>query len=561
MLIVLLRDAANNVVSGTPVRFAADSGSVQVVSGTTGVNGTATALLTTPGDPTKRTITVTASTGNLRDTNTVQVVGTTLSVSGVTTLRQGFPTPLTILLRDSAGAAIANHDLSGITVSSLHGNAIGSLPTTTDANGQATVVITGNVAGTDDTITVNALGATGTHTLSVSAATFALTTEPPPPVTDMPLNTPQGIKIHWDEAGVPQVGRSITFFATRGNFAATLSCPSPTPAVCMTDANGDAIASISSNSAGPTVISAVAAGASGPTTQLSIDFIATMPTSLILQATLTSLAIDQQSVITAVLRDAQGNLVKDQTVRFSLEDVSGGQISLASAVTDSFGRASTVYTASAVPSANNGVSITATAVDSLGNPIRSTILLTVAQQALFVTLGTANNVRNLSSTQYALAYSVLVTDANGTPIANATVALNISPTQYQKSFCGAPTAICPNEDGVFDPNLKNGIRDLNPQDEDINGNQRLDPGNVAAVPTTVTTDATGFAFFDVVYAKEFGGDVAGVTVGVVEVELKARTVVVGSEGSSRALFFLPGECVILTTPPFGTGMNCTDNDF
>src|SRR5207245_885113 len=168
-------------------------------------------------------------------------------------------------------------DLSGITVSSLHGNAIGSLPTTTDANGQATVVITGNVAGTDDTITVNALGATGTHTLSVSAATFVLTTEPPPPVTDMPLNTPQGIKIHWDEAGVPQVGRSITFFATRGNFAATLSCPSPTPAVCMTDANGDAIASISSNSAGPTVISAVAAGASGPTTQLSIDFIATMP--------------------------------------------------------------------------------------------------------------------------------------------------------------------------------------------------------------------------------------------------------------------------------------------
>ena len=102
---------------------------------------------------------------------------------------------------------------------------------------------------------------------------------------------------------------------------------------------------------------------------------------------------------------------------------------------------------------------------------------------------------------------------------------------------------------------------VRPLERGINGNQRLDPGNVAAVPTTVTTDATGFAFFDVVYAKEFGGDVAGVTVGVVEVELKARTVVVGSEGSSRALFFLPGECVILTTPPFGTGMNCTDNDF
>jgi hypothetical protein len=78
---------------------------------------------------------------------------------------------------------------------------------------------------------------------------------------------------------------------------------------------------------------------------------------------------------------------------------------------------------------------------------------------------------------------------------------------------------------------------------------------------TVTTDATGFSFFDVVYAKEFGGDVAGLTIGVVEVELKARTVVVGSEGSSRALFFLPGTCIAPPLAPFGTGMNCNDNDF
>ena len=194
----------------------------------------------------------------------------------------------------------------------------------------------------------------------------------------------------------------------------------------MTDDKGDAIARISSKNAGPAVISATA-DQSGPSSQISIEFVATMPTSLILQATLTSLAVNQQSVITAVLRDAHNNLVKNQTVSFSLVDVSGGQISTASAVTDSFGQSSTVYTAGAVPSANNGVMITAT-VDTL----MDTITLTVAQQALFVVLGTANQVQDLSTTQYALPYSVLVTDANGSPIANTSVTLSIPPTQVSK---------------------------------------------------------------------------------------------------------------------------------
>jgi hypothetical protein len=541
-LTALVRDVANNAVSGVLVRFAADSGSLQVErSGTTEANGTAAALLTTLGDPTNRTITVTASIGNLSSTNMVQVEGTTLSVSGVTTIIRGSTTRLTILLRDSAGVGIQNR---AIRVRSAQGNTLSAPTVTTDANGQTTVDVTGNITGTDS-VTVDALGATATALLSVSASNFVLTTVPTP-VTEVPLNTPQSVKIHWDEAGVPQGGKTITFFATRGNFTATPTCPMIT--VCTTDANGDTIASIFSNNAGSAVISAVAAGASGPTSQISIEFISTAPTSLILQATLTSLAVNQQSVITAVVRDAQGNLVKDQTVSFSLTDVSGGRVSPASAVTDSLGRASTVYTAGAVPSANNGVVITAAAAGTPGDTIR----LTVAQQALFVVLGTANNVVAPSTTQYALAYSVLVTDANGTPIANATVALNISPTQYRKGSCGGPNLTCPSEDGIVNPILKNGILDPG---EDRNGNTFLDPGNVATVvPRSVTTDTSGFAFFDVVYAQEFAE--------LVQVELDARTVVVGSEESSQVRFFLPGACVVPPSPPFGLATNtCTDNDF
>src|SRR5207245_5799792 len=85
-LTALVRDAANNVVSGVPVSFTTDSGAIQVTSGTTVATGTATALLTTGGDPTNRTITVRAITGNLSSTNTVQVTGTTLTVSGASTV-------------------------------------------------------------------------------------------------------------------------------------------------------------------------------------------------------------------------------------------------------------------------------------------------------------------------------------------------------------------------------------------------------------------------------------------------------------------------------------------
>ena len=174
-LTALVRDAANNVVGGVQVRFAADSGSLQVVSGTTGANGTATALLTTLGDPTNRTINVTATTGNVSSTNTVQVQGTTLSVSGITTITRGSTTRLTILLRDSAGVGIQNR---AIRVSSALGNPLSAPTVTTDANGQATVDVTGNIAGTDS-ISVAAIGATATATLSISADNFVLTLPTP----------------------------------------------------------------------------------------------------------------------------------------------------------------------------------------------------------------------------------------------------------------------------------------------------------------------------------------------------------------------------------------------
>ena len=123
----------------------------------------------------------------------------------------------------------------------------------------------------------------------------------------------------------------------------------------------------------------------------------------------------QQSIITAIVQDVNGNLVKNQTVSFSLTDITGGNIFPASAVTDSFGRASTVYTSGAVPSAQNEMIITA----AVGAVAPKTGAADRRPAGLFVTLGTGNVILAPSNIQYALPYSVLVNDANGNPVANA----------------------------------------------------------------------------------------------------------------------------------------------
>lgn len=582
-LTALLRDPNNNFVADANVEFAASSGGILVTNGTTDASGTATALLSTAGDPTTRVITVTATAGTLSDTNTVNVTGNTVTLSGTTSLVLGESTTLSILLRDSSGTGVANKT---VTLSSSLGNTLSATTVTTDFNGQAKVTITASIAGSD-TIEASAIGTTGSTILTISPANFVFSA--PSANAEVNLGAVQTITVHWDEAGVPQANKNINFFATRG----VLSAPSAT-----TNASGNASVTISSTNAGPAVITAVATSPGGPSSQLSIEFVATTPASLVLQASRTTLSVntedssDQQSIVTAIVRDANGNLVKNQDVSFTLTDVSGGSIFPASAQTDSFGRASTVYTAGFASSAQDGVSILATVAG-----VNKTITLTVGQQALFVVLGTGNTIKPLSDTQYAKPYSVLVTDANGNPVEGALVEFNVYPTRYQKGFyvrvynadgdfvtwaksltinaasgfADDADRACDNEDvdrdgllnsedldldGILDPGEDvngNGTLDF---DGDINNNGVLDPGNIAAVPINLVTDESGFAFFDVVYAREFTW---------VEVQLEVRARVIGSEGASWATFYLQGLASDFNkedvAPPgavsaFGTAVTC-----
>ncbi len=78
-IVAIARDSNNLLMSGVPVSFLANSGGLEVTQGVTGSNGQAIAKLSTAGDGTPRTITVTANAGGLTSNVAVAVAPTSSS--------------------------------------------------------------------------------------------------------------------------------------------------------------------------------------------------------------------------------------------------------------------------------------------------------------------------------------------------------------------------------------------------------------------------------------------------------------------------------------------------
>ncbi|RKZ54826.1 MAG: hypothetical protein DRR08_25900 [Candidatus Parabeggiatoa sp. nov. 2] len=581
-LTAIVKNKANNLVEGAVVSFSATSGEIQPLTvegsslaGVTNESGQAQARLTTVGNADNRTITVKATvpttTGEIREASVeIEVTGTAIIVTGQDTIILGSTVNLGISLKDSAGNGVGGQTL---TVSSSLGNTIDNLSPVTNASGQANVELTANVAG-EDTITVSKPGVvSGELKINISDDNFTLTSFPDSGATEINLNTSQEFLVHWDKGkNIPQANKAINISSTRGSLNTNN---------VVTDTNGDARFTISANNSGPAVITATVAGG-GSSAQISVYFIAIEANTMTLQAAPVTIAVNtpdseaEQSEITAVLRDSKNNLVKGKRLDFSLEDVTGGRLFPSSAVTDSFGRASTVYFAGTSSSAANGVKVTATVVDTPS--VTASVRLTVAAKSLFVTLGTGNKIEIDGPTRYKYPYNVLVNDANGVAITDTDVVLSVLPLAFGKGYyfwdgtakfwrqVMTTSPACENEDTLSRDRGDdfNGI--LDNADEDRNSNGKLEPGNVATfdsggVLKTVETDANGFADFYIVYAKEYAN--------WVEVQLTATVTVTGSEGSGKRIFWIGGAAEDYTNEkvsppgnpsPFGVGNVIADTE-
>ena len=546
---VVVRDLNNVAVGGVTVIMSSDSGILTVIDPISDANGVVRAQINAGGDPSNRTITINADANGVVGSVAIDVLGTTLSLSGATSLAQFDFSPYTVVLTDAGGNGISGQVVD---ISSASGNSLAATSLTTDVGGQAQVVLEATAPG-PDTLTATALGISVTQDLTVSDDSFSLTA--PLSGDELLLNTPATVELTWSIAGVPQVGQTISFSATRGTLSTFTA---------VTDGAGVASVTISSNNAGAAVITAT--NSSGTTTGVQIEFVADVPDNISVQASPFTIGPGEQSAITAIVRDAANNLVKNEVVVFVLDDVTGGQLSVAQAVTDSQGRAATFYTASSTTSANNGVLVTASVQSNIA--INDSVTLTVAQRELFISIGTGNSIFEPNTAQYRVEFVVQVTDSQGNGVAGVDVQVGILSDVYYKGFwtydqlASAWVQIlragpCADEDVN-----RNGVLDFG---EDFNLSGRIEAGNIAAaVPQTgsngsFATDNGGFGIVDVFYAQDHARWV-GVTI-------EATTSVQGTEFAKSSSFILPinGDDVDdeNTVPPgvnspFGVSTNCGD---
>lgn len=592
-LSAIAKDDNNNLLENVAITFAASSGQIEVVDGITGPDGKASAILKTSNEPTNRIINVTASTAQFSDTVDVEVVGSSVQLTGSSSLAINDSNNFIVNVLDSDGVGIANTLVSLSTNGqSTTGNVAGiTIPAfvTTDFTGQASVAVVGTIGG-ENAIVASALGASITQTVSVQADSFLfssfgdgngtilnLTTQDLSAIPDVLLSNSAAIVLTWSRNGSPVVGANIDFTATRGDLG-TLSS--------ITDANGQVSTTLSSTNAGNSLVTF--SGVDGDialNNQLEFEFIAETASTIVAQAAPHSIGPNgQTSTISVVVKDVAGNLVKNKQIDFTLTDTNGGSIFPASAVTDSNGNASTVYTSNAV-SAQDGVSIVAVVRDT--PTVNDTVTLTVADRELFITLGTGNNIEEIDVTNYNKQFSVFVTDVDSTPVDSVELTVSAVPSSYYKgewirlfdvsgTFIRWGTAhdvvrddignVISFNDGGFecineDTNI-DGILDTG---EDTNGDGFLTPGNVVGALGNIVTDVQGRAIIDINYPQSNGS--------WANINLIVSAKVTGTESSTQTVFTIPTSAEdildedvapptssIGVNSPFGREANCSNTN-
>ena len=563
----VVKSASNVALQGVNVSFATSSGSLVAVTTVTDASGVVTARLSAGSNKSIRDITVTVTAGTVSGTNTVAVTDTKVTLSGNSSLKQGSQTGLyTIRAVDAANAAISG---ATFTVASSLSNGLSATQLQTDSAGNASFSYTPTNAG-EDTITVSGLGLVTTNTVSVSDVDFTVVS--PANNTLVTVGETKDVTVRYLVSGIGQADRPVTFTVTRGSIKCKDPCKKNVKGEVVTDENGQVTAELGSITAGPATVQAEISGVGS--VSLPIQFVAASPSSVVVQASPSTVQpnsagnTSNQTTIEAVVRDDNLNAVANATVYFTLEtDLSNGYLSAGGvAKTDINGRAKVQFIPGENSTANNGVVVKATASGVSGKTN-----LTVSGQALYITLAFGNSISSPDETSYSKKYSVYVTDVSGGAVVNQPVTLKVIPVEYYKGSMNYNStksiwektviATCPSEDlnqnGILDPGED---VDANPLPDPTfkgNSNGKLEPGNLVVIsPSSVTTDAKGFATFSISYGKQYAL--------WAKLNIVAQTNVAGTESSNESKLLLQVANADISDPdippagensPFGQGLN------
>lgn len=518
-LVALVTDADRNAVEAQNVTFSSTGGVLQNVSSATDENGEARATLRLPQDFQNQEILITVSAEAFTDTIQITAQGSTLEVSGPDTLVLGDRAELVMRLTAGNGEPISNQL---VTVTSTAGNTITPTIATTDPDGRVSVSI--GTENSNDTIQVSALNGTVRESHSFEVAEDVLQFADGVRDAEFPVAQENSIVVTWTSQGAPVFGQDLRFSTTAGEIIGNSTVRS--------DLAGRATIRLMSGSAGPAKITVESAASGSPKTSVDVEFVATVPSKVEIDASSTRVNTNETSTIMALVSDANGNPVKNQVVDFTSADLKGGQLNPASSKSNSAGIASVTFTAGENATQVDDITVVAQVKSST---INDDLKLTVVKRALNVTIGTSNEVIiKPLGTQYAMPFLVQVSDGSGNPLQDATVKLSIRPIYYRKgqmvqvNSAGAPFDVlddtwvadgwavqrdvlaCISED-------VNGNRILDSDGavtEDINGNGSLDPQDPASLAAvalldgvqyatlsggSLSTDSTGSGFFEMIY--------------------------------------------------------------
>ena len=496
VIIYMMAKDINNVALSNVVFTPSVGSGATLFPGTVSDDGILTTWSLVPDEPRNQTVEVTVTSGTITKTLSIDIIGTEIQIDGPDSISMDKPTTYTIKLKDAAGNGLASQ---AITINS----SLTDAAVVTDSEGEAQFDIQPTAGGTY-TLDANALGSAASKTITVSPNAFNLTSS----LEELPVDNRHEIKLTWTADGVPKAGEVIYLSATRG----TITVNGVGTGQVTTDASGVASFSIESGTAGATVITATN-NTTLLSTSIALEYIATQPHSLNIQADPSIIAALGTSTILAQVKDINDNPVKNQIVVFNLNDTVDGTLSSSKAQTDSSGQASVVYTAGRAISAKDGVVITSHIEGAASVPADVTTL-TVGGKAVRIVFG-HDELLEENSPFYEKTFGVIVTDNAGNPVTGKQIDFTVTPTDYLKGYLvyyedasvwglpyltddssGVPVYVldsagepielvdeCSSEDIDKDGSLDNG--------EDYNGNGKLEPTNSTTIVGNSVTDESG----------------------------------------------------------------------